>query len=220
MTLSWLSHSAALFCLLASTLAAQPFLTKEGDYLARDFRFASGESLPVLKLHYTTLGEPQRDAQGRVTNAVLILHGTGGSGQQFLGAGFAGELYGPGQPLDIQKFYIILPDGIGHGHSSKPSDGLRARFPHYGYSDLVRAQHELVTKGLHVDHLRLVIGTSMGGMHTWMWGEEYPGEVDALLPLASAPVAIAGRNRAFRKMLMDSIRQDPEYQNGEYTAPP
>lgn len=207
-------------CFAADAQQLTSFPTAEGDYTAHDFRFASGEVLPSLRLHYTTLGEPRRDAGGHVTNAVLILHGTGGSGQQFLGAGFAGELYGPGQPLDIRRFYIILPDGIGHGKSSKPSDGAHARFPHYTYGDMVRAQHELVQQGLLVDRLRLVMGTSMGGMQTWQWGEQYPAEVDALMPLASATVPIAGRNRIFRKMLMDSIRLDPEWHNGEYTAQP
>lgn len=184
------------------------------------FRFASGEVLPALRLHYTTLGEPRRDANGMVRNAVLILHGTGGSGQNFLNEAFAGVLFGPGQTLDAERYYLILPDGIGHGASSKPSDGLRGRFPSYSYGDMVRAQYQLVTEGLGVDHLRLVMGTSMGGMHTWMWGEAYPDFMDCLLPLASLPVEIAGRNRMMRRMIMDSIRNDPDWQDGEYSAQP
>jgi homoserine O-acetyltransferase len=192
----------------------------EGDWTARDFIFQSGESLAELRLHYTTFGAPSRDSAGRIHNAVLILHGTGGSGASFLSDSFTGALFGAGQPLDAARYYIILPDGIGHGKSSKPSDGLRARFPHYDYEDMVRAQYRLVREGLGVDHLRLVMGTSMGGMHTWMWGEMYPDFMDALMPLASAPVQIAGRNRIFRRMIIDSIRDDPEWKNGDYTAPP
>jgi homoserine O-acetyltransferase/O-succinyltransferase len=192
----------------------------EGDFTIRDFRFESGESLPELKLHYRTLGTPGRDASGVVRNAVLILHGTGGTGAQFLSRTFAGVLFGPGQLLDSSKFFIILPDGIGHGQSSKPSDGLHARFPHYGYQDMVRAQYRLLTYGLAVNHLRLVMGTSMGGMHTWVWGEEHPDFMDALMPLASLPVQIAGRNRMIRRMVMDSIKSDPEWNNGEYKTQP
>lgn len=192
----------------------------EGDYLIRDWRFADGSVLPELRLHYTTLGSPRRDATGRVTNAVLILHGTGGSGRAFLREQYAGELFGPGQLLDAREHYIILPDGIGHGGSSKPSDGLRARFPRYTYADMVAAQHALVTQGLGVDHLRLVTGTSMGGMHTWMWGCLYPELMDALFPLASLPVAIAGRNRMLRRMATDPIRSDPTWRNGDYTIQP
>jgi homoserine O-acetyltransferase len=192
----------------------------EGDYLVRDFRFQSGEMLAELRLHYTTLGRPKRDAAGRVENAVLILHGTGGNGRAFLGDGFAGVLFGKDQPLDSNRYYIILPDAVGHGQSSKPSDGLHARFPHYRYDDLVRACYQLVHDGLSVDHLRLVMGTSMGAMHTWLWGETYSGFMDALMPLASAPVEIAGRNRMFRDMVIDSIRSDPDWKDGEYVAPP
>jgi len=193
---------------------------KEGDYIIRDFRFGTGEALPELRIHYRTLGAPKRDASGKVTNAVLILHGTTGSGRGFLSQQFAGALFGPGQLLDANAYYIILPDGIGHGGSSKPSDGLRARFPHYDYDDMVRAQHRLVTEGLGLDHLRLILGTSMGCMHAWVWGETYPEFMDALMPLACLPVEIAGRNRMTRKMAMDSIRMEPDWQNGEYTAPP
>ncbi len=192
----------------------------EGDFVIRDFKFDSGETLPELKLHYRTIGEPKRDASGVVRNAVLILHGTGGSGAGFLSNQFGGALFGPGQLLDATKYFIILPDGVGHGQSSKPSDGLRARFPHYGYNDMVTAQYRLLTEGLKVNHLRLVMGTSMGGMHTWVWGEKYPDFMDALMPLASLPVQISGRNRMMRRMVIDSIRNDPEWNNGEYKQQP
>jgi len=192
----------------------------EGDFIARDFRFASGETLPSLKLHYRTLGAARRDASGTVRNAVLILHGTGGSGAGFLSRTFGGELFGPGQLLDANKYFIILPDGIGHGRSSKPSDGLHARFPKYTYDDMVRAQHAMLVDGLHVNHLRLVMGTSMGAMHCWVWGEMYPDFADGLVPLASAPVQIAGRNRVMRKMIMDAITHDPAWKGGEYTTEP
>jgi homoserine O-acetyltransferase len=192
----------------------------EGDFVVRDFAFDTGERLPELRLHYRTLGRVHRGADGRVDNAVLVLHGTGGSGRGFLSDNFAGVLFGPDQLLDQARYFLILPDGIGHGGSSKPSDGLHARFPRYGYRDMVRAQHLLVTEGLKVDHLRLVMGTSMGGMHTWLWGETYPGFTDALLPLASLPAQIAGRNRMMRRMVIDSIRGDPEWNGGEYQSQP
>lgn len=193
---------------------------QEGDFTIRDFHFHSGETLPELKLHYRTIGKPRRDASGKTANAVLILHGTGGSGAQFLNEHFAPVLFGPGQLLDASKYFIVLPDGIGHGHSSKPSDALHARFPHYDYDDMVTGHHQLLTRGLGVDHLRLVMGTSMGGMQSWVWGEKYPDFMDALLPLASLPVQIAGRNRMMRRMIMDAIRNDPEWHNGEYTHEP
>jgi homoserine O-acetyltransferase len=202
----------------AADTAALP--AEEGDYIARNFRFASGATLPELRLHYTTLGRPARDAAGHVTNAVLILHGTGGDGHQFLRPQFAGELFGPGQPLDIAKYYVILPDGIGHGKSSKPSDGLHARFPEYSYTDMVVAQHRLLTEGLGVDHLRLLMGTSMGCMHGFVWGETYPDFMAALMPLACLPVPIAGRNRMWRRMLIDAIREDPAWAGGDYTSEP
>jgi homoserine O-acetyltransferase len=192
----------------------------EGDWVARDFVFHSGESLPELRMHYLTIGKPARDGAGRVSNAVLILHGTGGTGEGFLRENFGGQLFGPGQPLDAARHFLILPDGIGHGKSSKPSDGLHARFPHYNYEDMVRAEFRLLREGLQVDHLRLVIGTSMGAMHTWVWGYLYPDAMDALMPLASAPVEIAGRNRMFRAMIIQSIRNDPEWKGGEYSSPP
>lgn len=192
----------------------------EDDYVAKDFHFRSGEVLPQLRLHYRTLGTPVRDANGHVKNAVLIAHGTTGSGQAFLNPNFAGVLFGPGQLLDANRYYIILPDAIGHGGSSKPSDGLHARFPHYDYDDMVAAQHLLLIEGLKVDHLRLFMGTSMGCMHAWTFAEAYPDFLDAAMPLACAPVAIAGRNRLFRKIIIDAVRSDPEYRAGEYTRPP
>jgi homoserine O-acetyltransferase len=192
----------------------------EGDFVVHDFRFQSGESAAEVRMHYTTLGTPVKDAHGRTTNAVLILHGTGGTGHQFLRPIFAGVLFGPGQLLDASKYYIILPDNIGHGKSSKPSDGMHAHFPQYDYADMVSLQHELLANGLGVNHLRLVLGTSMGCMHSWIWGETYPDEMDALMPLACLPVEIAGRNRVWRKMIIDGIRQDPEWKDGEYTSEP
>jgi homoserine O-acetyltransferase len=193
---------------------------REGDFVIHNFRFQSGESLPEVRMHYTTLGKPAKDASGHTTNAVLILHGTGGTGHQFLRPIFAGVLFGSGQLLDASKYYIILPDNVGHGKSSKPSDGLHARFPQYEYADMVVLQRELVEKGLGVDHLRLILGTSMGCMHSWIWGETYADEMDAMMPLACLPVPIAGRNRVWRKMVIDGIRQDPEWKNGEYTTEP
>ena len=190
-----------------------------GTYVVRDFRFRSGETLPELKLHYMTMGRPRRDAAGVVRNAVLILHGTTGSGRQFLNPLFT-ELYAAGEALDTATHYVILPDGIGHGGSSKPSDGLHARFPHYTYDDMVAAQHRLLTEHLGVNHLLLVMGTSMGGMHTWVWGETYPDFMDGLVPLASLPTQIAGRNRMMRRMILDDIRNDPAYRGGDYTGQP
>jgi len=193
----------------------------ESDYTIRDFKFASGETLSELRVHYRTLGKPEKDAQGKTTNAVLIMHGTTGSGAQFIRPEFAGELFGKDQPLDATKFFIVLPDGIGHGKSSKPSDGMRAKFPRYGYIDMVEADYRLLTEGLGVDHARLVMGTSMGGMHTWLWGELHPDFMDALMPLASLPIQISGRNRAWRRMVIDAIRNDPAWTEGDYkTQPP
>src|SRR5882757_5361050 len=186
----------------------------EGDYVARGFAFRDGERMAELRLHYRTLGTPVRDTAGHVTNAVMILHGTGGTGAQF-----SAELFEAGQLLDTAKYYIILPDGIGHGKSSKPSDGLRAKFPQYDYDDMVAAHHALLER-LGVAHLRLILGTSMGCMHAFVWGETYPEFMDALMPLACQPVQIAGRNRVWRKMVMDAIREDPEWKGGEYTAEP
>src|SRR5258707_12723089 len=191
----------------------------EGEFVVKDFKFHDGETLAELRLHYATLGSPRRDSAGHVSNAVMLLHGTGGSGTQFLAPQFAGELFGPGQLLDTAKYYIILPDGIGHGKSSKPSDGLHAKFPRYDYDDMVAAHHALL-QHLGVEHLRLILGTSMGCMHAFVWGETYPEFMDALMPLACQPAQIAGRNRVWRKMVMDAIRNDPEGKGGEYAAEP
>jgi homoserine O-acetyltransferase len=206
--------------LVTSTALAQSTQGTQGDYVAKDFRFSTGDSLASVKLHYTTLGAPRRDASGVVRNAVMVLHGTGGTGRAFLSATFGGELFAPGKLLDTARFYVILPDGLGHGESSKPSDGLHAKFPRYTYDDMVRAQYLLLTDGLKVNHLRLIMGTSMGCMHAWVWGYTWPGFVDGLVPLACAPTQIAGRNRMIRTMIMDDIRNDPEWKLGEYTAPP
>jgi homoserine O-acetyltransferase len=210
----------ALCAAMAGVRAADYPEPAQGDHVLKDFRFASGQSMPELRIHYRTLGKPQRDKNGRVTNAVLITHGTGGSSAQFLRPEFAGDLFAPGGLLDAQRYYIILTDGIGHGGSSKPSDGLHARFPRYGYSDMVDAQHRLLVEGLKVNHLRLVMGTSMGGMQTWVWGVRYPDFMDALMPLASLPDQISGRNRVWRKTVMDAIRNDPSWQGGDYKAQP
>ena len=224
----WLSMLAAALPLslllhLASVsraLAAEYPAPREGDFALKDFHFTSGETLPELRIHYRTLGTPRRDAKGVVRNAVLIGHGTGGTGAQFIRAEFAGELFGAGQLLDATKYFIVLADGIGHGQSSKPSDGLRARFPRYGYRDMVDAQYHLLTEGLGVNHLRLVMGTSMGGMHVWLWGERHPEFMDALMPLASLPTQISGRNRAWRRLIIDAVRNDPAWNGGNYTAQP
>ena len=192
----------------------------EGDLVMKDFHFADGETLPQLKLHYTTFGTPRRDMAGHVTNAVLILHGTGGSGHSLIRPEFSGQLFGPGQLLDARLYYLILPDGIGHGQSSKPSDGLHAHFPRYDYGDMVRAEHALVTEGLGVAQLRLIMGTSMGCMHAFMWGEAWPESARAMMPLACLPVAIAGRNRMWRRMVIEAIEADPAWNGGDYASEP
>src|SRR5947209_640484 len=192
----------------------------EADWTARNFQFTGGERLAEVRIHYCTIGQPQHDGSGGVNNAVLLLHGTGGSGRQFLVPRFANVLFGPGQLLDATKYFIILVDNLGHGKSSKPSDGLHMRFPHYDYDDMVRLQHDLLTDGLRVNHLRLILGTSMGCMHSWVWGERYPDFMDALMPLACLPVEIAGRNRMWRDMAMNAIRNDPEWKNGDYRQQP
>jgi homoserine O-acetyltransferase len=204
----------------AAVRAADYPTPAEGSFDVANFRFTSGETLPKLVIHYRTLGEPRRDARGIVRNAVLIMHGTTGSGAQFIRAEFAGELFGPGQLLDATKYFIVLPDGIGHGGSSKPSDALHAKFPNYGYLDMVEAQRRLLVEALHVNHLRLVMGTSMGGMQTWLWGELHPDFMDALMPLASLPTQISGRNRAWRRLVIDAIRNDPAWQGGNYIVQP
>lgn len=193
---------------------------RNGVYHIQNFRFRSGETLPDLRLHYLTLGTLRRDAAGHAANAVLLLHGTGGNAHTLLNPVFSDVLFGPGQPLDIGKYFIILPDDIGQGESSKPSDGLRMRFPHYTYDDMVRSQHRMLLDGLHVDHLRLVLGTSMGCMQSFLWGEMYPKFVDALMPLACLPINIAGRNRMWRYMAMQAIRDDPTWDQGNYTREP
>ena len=215
--------SAFLLSILAASLAsaAEYPAPTEGDFTIRDFKFASGETMPEVRIHYRMLGKIEKDAQGKTTNAILIMHGTTGSGAQFIRPEFAGELFGKDQPLDATKFFIILPDGIGHGKSSKPSDGMHAKFPAYGYIDMVEAQYRLLKDGLGVNHARLVMGTSMGGMHTWLWGEMHPDFMDALMPLASLPTQISGRNRVWRRMIIDAIRNDPAWNGGEYkTQPP
>ena len=209
--------SAALSVVFAMTsltaLAADYPAPKQGDWIARDFRFHTGQTMPELRLHYTTIGEPSGQP-------VLVLHGSGGSAASMLTPAFAGELFGPGQPLDAAKYYIIIPDSIGHGKSAKPSDGLKTAFPKYDYEDMVDAQYRLVSEGLGVKHLRLVIGNSMGGMQTWMWGEVHPEMMDALVPMASQPTEMSARNWMMRRMLVESIRQDPAYQGGNYTTQP
>jgi homoserine O-acetyltransferase len=220
---AWIRLLAALAlgCALGPAAGAAGYpAPSEADYVIRDFKFASGESLTALRIHYRVLGRLARGAGGAATNAVLILHGTGGSGAGLINATFAGELFGPGQPLDAATHYIVIPDGIGHGGSSKPSDGMRARFPAYCYADMVDAQYRLLTEGLGVDHLLLVMGTSMGGMHTWVWGERHPAFMDHLMPLASLPDQISGRNRVWRRMLIDAIRNDPSWKGGDYAAQP
>jgi homoserine O-acetyltransferase len=223
--------SLSLILGLAGAAAAQPAPpppdlppgtppVQEGDFIAKGFRFHTGEVMPELRLHYRTLGAPHRNPAGQVDNAVLVLHGTGGAGDTFIRPQFSGELFGPGQLLDATRYYIILPDDIGHGKSSKPSDGLRMRFPKYDYEDMVQAEHALVTQGLGVDHLRLIMGTSMGCMHAFVWGEDWPRAMDALMPLACLPVAIAGRNRLWRKMSIDVIEHDPTWENGDYKTEP
>jgi len=215
-------------CCLAACAAAQEkssapgWGAKEGDYIAHDFKVSDGQTLPEVRLHYTTLGAPQRDAGGRVTNAVLILHGTNRAGTVWLVPSFAGVLFKPGQLLDTSKYYVILPDqlGAGLGKSTKPSDGLRAKFPHYDYSDMVRASQLLLSEGLHVNHLRLLIGASMGCMEGFMWGESKPDDMDGLLLLSCLPVEIASRNRMVRKIMVDDIRLDPGWNNGNYTEQP
>lgn len=214
------------FFLLATVLvataaqAADSPPPADADFTIKDFHFTSGETLPALRIHYRTLGKPQKDAKGVVRNAVLIVHGTGGTGGQFIRAEFAGELFGAGQLLDATRYFIVLPDGIGHGKSSKPSDALRAKFPAFGYTDMVEANYRLLTEGLGVNHLRLAMGTSMGGMQTWVIGERHPDFMDALMPLASLPTQISGRNRIWRKTLIDAIRNDPAWLGGNYTTQP
>jgi homoserine O-acetyltransferase/O-succinyltransferase len=215
--------AAALGALLAQGVPARaesyPNL-QEADLTVKDFHLANGETLPEAKFHYTTLGTAERNAQGEITNAVLLLHGTSGTGKNFLAPSLAGELFGKGQPLDAGKYFIILPDGLGRGGSSKPSDGMKGHFPHYGYKDVVEGQYRVVMEGLGIKHLKLVLGTSMGGMQVWMWGEAHPDMMDALMPVAAQPIAIAGRNMLWRRLVIESVRADPEWHNGDYETEP
>ncbi|MGA7807832.1 alpha/beta fold hydrolase [Bradyrhizobium sp.] len=205
--------AAALVMTSVSAMAADYPAPKDGDWIARDFKFHTGETMPALKLHYATVGDPSGQP-------VLVLHGSGGSAASMLTPTFAGELFGTGQPLDASKYYIIIPDGIGHGRSAKPSDGMKTSFPKYDYADMVDAQYRLVKEGLGIKHLRLVIGNSMGGMHTWLWGVRYPDYMDALVPMASQPTEMAARNWILRRMMLETIRNDPDYNGGNYTAQP
>lgn len=209
-----------LALILATPAAAKDWPIKEGDFAIRDFAFKSGERLPELRMHYTTLGTPHRDASGKIDNAVMVLHGTGGTGKQFLQPQFADELYGPGAPFDLATTYVILPDNLGHGGSSKPSDGLRMAFPHYDYDDMVEAQRRLLVEGLGVNSLRGILGTSMGCMHAFVWGTTHPGFAQRLAPFACQPVEIAGRNRLWRKLSIDAIKADPAWNGGNYTVQP
>jgi len=218
-----LAGAAALVtaALVPGALAPAPARAQDtATAVLHGFRFASGDSLSELRMHYATMGHPRRDAAGAVVNAVLLLHGTTGSGRQFLNPIFAGEMFRAGQPLDTAVFFVVAPDNIGHGRSSKPSDGLHARFPRYTYDDMVDAQRRLLREALGVDHLLLILGTSMGCMHAWVWGERYPDAVDGLVPLACAPAQIAGRNRTMRRMILDDIRNDPDYAGGDYVRQP
>jgi homoserine O-acetyltransferase/O-succinyltransferase len=213
----------ALLVSFAAQAAAPPpksWPTHEQDVVLKDFRFRDGESLSTLRMHVTTLGSPHRNVAGEINNAVMVLHGTGGDGKQFLRSQFADELYGPGQPLDIRKYWIILPDNVGHGKSSKPSDGMRMHFPKYDYDDMVEAQHRMLTEGLGIAHLRLIMGTSMGCMHSFVWGETYPTFMSALMPLACEPVEIAGLNRMWRQLAINGIEADPVWQGGNYASEP
>lgn len=208
------TSAAIVFALTSfSAVAAEYPAPKQGEWITRDFRFHTGDVIPELRLHYTTVGEPSGQP-------VLVLHGSGGSAANMLTPAFAGELFGPGQALDATRYFIIIPDSIGHGKSSKPSDGLKVKFPQYDYADMVDAQHRLLSEGLGIRHLRLIIGNSMGGMETWLWGEKYPGYMDALVPMASQPTAMASRNWMLRRMMLETIRNDPDYNNGNYTTQP
>ena len=212
-----------MFALLAAQAATPPartWPTHEQDVTLKDFRFHDGESLPSVRIHVTTLGTPHRNPAGQIDNAVMVLHGTGGSGKQFLQPQFADELYGPGQPLDIGRTYVILPDNLGHGGSSKPSDGMRMHFPKYDYADMIEAQHRMLTEGMGITHMRLIMGTSMGCMHSFMWGETYPDFASALMPLACEPIEIAGLNRMWRQLAINGIEADPAWQGGDYKAEP
>jgi homoserine O-acetyltransferase len=203
-----------VLALLASTASAADYpAPKQGDWIARDFKFHTGEVMAQVKLRYTTIGDPSGAP-------IVVLHGTGGSAASILTPRFAGELFGSGQPLDAAKYFIVIPDALGHGGSAKPSDGLKTRFPHYDYVDMVDAQYRLLSEGLGIRHVRLIIGNSMGGMNTWIWGERYPEYMDAIVPMASQPTAMASRNWMLRRLMLETIRNDPEYNNGDYTTQP
>jgi homoserine O-acetyltransferase len=220
LTVFSLSSLVAAQALSAQTPATPASKGVQGVYTAKDFHFGTGETIPELNLHYLTLGSPHRNSAGLVDNAVLLLHGTGGDEHTLFAPQFSTVLFGPGQPLDITKYFLIFPDDIGQGGSSKPSDGLHMRFPHYDYDDMVRSQHQMLLEGLHVDHLRLILGTSMGCMQSFVWGETYPDFMDALMPLACNAVALAGRNRMTRYMAIENIERDPNWKEGEYTSEP
>jgi homoserine O-acetyltransferase len=228
LTLLAAAFFSALLPATAQTMSSSPagtpqpvtWHTQDGTYIIKDFRFGTGETLPELKLHYLTLGQPHHNATGRVDNAILLLHGTGGNARSLLAPQFSNVLFGPGQPFDITKYFLILPDDIGHGQSSKPSDGLRMKFPQYDYDDMVASQHTMLTEGLHVDHLRLILGTSMGCMQSWVWSETFPNFMDALAPFACYPVELAGRNRMTRYIAIESIKHDTAWNNGNYTSQP
>ncbi len=208
------AFAAGAFALVSfAAFAADYPAPKEGDFVAKDFKFHTGETMAELRLHYTTIGDPSHPV-------IVVLHGSGGSAKSMLTEAFAGELFGPGQPFDAQKYFIVLPDGIGHGKSLKPSDGLKTKFPHYDYDDMVEAQYRLLSEGLKIRHVRLIIGNSMGGMHTWLWGEKHPDYMDALVPMAAQPSAMAARNWMLRRLMLETIRNDPAYAGGNYTAPP
>jgi homoserine O-acetyltransferase len=206
-------HVLVLALLASAASAADYPAPKQGDWIARDFKFHTGEVMAQVKLHYTTIGDPSGAP-------IVVLHGTGGSATSILTPRFAGELFGSGQPLDAAKYFIVIPDALGHGGSAKPSDGLKARFPHYDYVDMVDAQYRLLSEGLGIRHVRLIIGNSMGGMNTWIWGERYPEYMDAIVPMASQPTAMASRNWMLRRLMLETIRNDPEYNNGDYTTQP
>jgi homoserine O-acetyltransferase len=213
MTMARLIGVLILTLLCGGASAADYPAPKHGEWIARDFRFHTGETLAEVRLHYVTVGEPSGIP-------IVVLHGSGGSAERMLTRTFAGELFGPGQPFDATRYYIIIPDALGHGASTKPSDGLKARFPRYDYADMVDAQHRLLTEGLGVRHVRLIIGNSMGGMQAWLWGERYPDYMDALVPMAAQPTAMASRNWMLRRMMLEAIRQDPDYNDGNYTTQP
>lgn len=217
MNIPYLILLLALFAFPLAALIQEP---KEGDFVIQNFKFQSGETLPELKLHYTTLGDPKVNEKGEIVNAVLLLHGTTGVGKNFLKPTYKQAFFEEGQPLDASKYFIIMPDGIGRGGSSKPSDGLKSKFPRYGYNDIVEAQYELLTKGLSVHHVKLILGVSMGGMHGWLWGEKFPDMMDAIVPIACYPVAVTGRNFFWRNLIMEAIKNDPDYRDGEYEKQP